>query len=357
MDNNKLSRLSHLIIVAAGAVIFLSVTIKYLLPAVLPVLAALIISSVTRPVAGAIAKKSKMPYKLCGIVITSLIIFFVAYAAVLLGEKLIHEMTDFVRSLMESLDREDNPIRRAFEFAEKFREKIPLLSSEHSAYSAHLYELIMDWAKSAAASVSESFAKGTASFISTLPNLVFAAVVSVIALFYLTADFDGVKSGVAKLIPDTYRKKFKGFSDKLGTALSGYIKAYLTLMLITFAELFFGFVILRIRYAFFLAIIIAVIDVLPVLGVGTVLVPWALMLFIGGNSGRAVGLLILLGIMYAVRQFTEPRLVGRFMGIHPLLTLTGAFAGYSLFGLWGMLLSPVILYGIKLSAEAMEKDR
>ena len=355
MEHSKLKRLAYIVIVASGAIVFLSLAIKYLLPATFPILAAIVISSLTKPIVKAASKKSKMPYKLCGIVITSLFIFFAAYAAVLIGEKVVHEMSAFVRNLMEGLDREDNLIRQIIDYIEKLRDKIPLISSRDSEYSAQIYDFLMDWTKSAAASISEAFAKGTASFIASLPDLVFAAVVCVIALFYLTADPDGVKNGFIILIPKDYANKLKSLSEKLGTALAGYIKAYLTLMFITFAELFFGFVVLRIKYAFFLALLIAVIDILPILGVGTVLLPWSAVLFIGGHSGRGAGLLILFAVMYAVRQFTEPRLVGRFMGLHPLLTLGGAFAGYSLFGLWGMLLSPVILYGVKLAAEEGNK--
>ena len=130
--------------------------------------------------------------------------------------------------------------------------------------------------------------------------------------------------------------------------MSGYIRAYLVLMLLTFGELFLGFAILRIKYSFFLAFIVAIIDVLPVFGVGTVLIPWAVILFINGHTGKAVGLLVLFGIMYVVRQFSEPRLIGRFMGLHPLLTLSTAYLGYTFFGITGMIISPIILYVVKL---------
>lgn len=357
MENDKLARLSHLCIITLGAAVLLYITIKFLLPAVLPILVALVISSLTRPIAKKAAEKSRMPFKLCGIVTASLCIFFAAYAVVILGEKLLHEMMSMVKVLMESLDREDNIIRRVMELAVKVRDKIPFLSDSDNTYSAGIYDMLMEWAKSTVTSASESFARGTASFIAALPDFIFASVVCVIALFYLTADMDGVRSGVAKFVPLSLRKKLRGLTQRLGTAMSGYVKAYFALMLVTFGELFLGFVLLRVRYAFFLALLVAVIDILPVLGVGTVLLPWSLFLFISGSTGRAVGMLILFGIMYAVRQFAEPRLVGRFMGLHPLLTLAGAFAGYSLFGLWGMLLSPVILFAAKLAATGDTENR
>jgi len=352
MDSSKLSRLSALCTVALGFAVFLYVSVKFLTPAALPIIIALAVSSITRPIARFASRKSKMPFKVCGILCAALFTFFASYAVILLGEKLLHEMMSAAKLLMESLDREDNIIRRTMDLLVNFRDRIPLLSATDSAYTAGLYDMIISWAKSAASGLSEGFAKATTSFIAGLPDLAFASVVCIIALFYFTAGMDGVRDAVGDLIPDSLRRKSKALSENLGLAVSGYAKAYLALMALTFGELFLGFVILRVRYAFFLALLVAVIDILPVLGVGTVLLPWSLFLFISGSTGRAVGMLILFGAMYAVRQFTEPRLVGRFMGLHPLITLAGAFAGYSLFGLWGMLLSPVILFSAKLIVQS-----
>lgn len=349
MENSRLARFSHLCTVALGLAVFFYVGVKFLIPAVLPILIALAVSSITRPIARWSAKKSKMPQKFCGILFSALFIFFAAYSVVVLGEKLIHEMMSALGVLMESLEREDNIIRRGMDFMLNLRDRIPLLSAPDSTYVANLYDMIINWAKSAAVTASESFAKAAAGFIATLPRLVFASVVCVIALFYFTADMDSIRTAVSRFLPKSMKQRTDELSKKLGHGTSAYVKAYLALMALTFGELLLGFVLLRVRYAFFLALLVAVIDILPVLGVGTVLLPWALFLFLSGSTARGVGMLVLFAVMYAVRQFAEPRLVGRFMGLHPIFTLGGAFAGYYLFGLWGILLSPVILYSIKLA--------
>lgn len=355
MNKDRLARLSHISIITAISVLFLAAGVKYILPAILPVLTAFIISCVTRPIARFTAKRTKMPYRVCGIITTSLIIFFSAYLIVLLGEKLLSEMSAAISSFIESLDSNDNALKQVTELLAKVRDKVPFLSKTDGAYSSQIYELLTNWAKNAAATFSESAARKFASFIASLPDLIFASVVCVIAVYYFTCDFTGIKKAFKHFLPAFVAARMKGASEKFTGALSAYVKAYFVLMALTFGELFFGFVILRIRYAFFLAILIAVVDILPVLGVGTVLLPWSVLAFMTGNTSGAVGILILFGVMYAVRQFTEPKLVGRFMGLHPLLTLGGAFAGYSLFGLWGILFSPIILYGVKLSAETASK--
>jgi predicted PurR-regulated permease PerM len=120
-----------------------------------------------------------------------------------------------------------------------------------------------------------------------------------------------------------------------------YIKAYLIILLMTFSELLIGFFILKIPYALTLASVIAIIDILPVLGVGTVLIPWGIVLIILGDSFLAAGIFILYGIIWVVRQIVEPRIVGKSMGLSPLITLAAMYIGYSSIGYGGLFVFPI----------------
>ena len=84
-------------------------------------------------------------------------------------------------------------------------------------------------------------------------------------------------------------------------------------------------------------------DFLPVFGCGTVLAPWAIVSIIGGHAGRGIALLVLLAVLWLVRQFLEPRVIGRAAGVHPFLALAGAYLGFRLAGPAGMLLAPIVL--------------
>jgi len=125
------------------------------------------------------------------------------------------------------------------------------------------------------------------------------------------------------------------------------------------ALLLAGFLLLNVERAVLAALLTSLVDLLPVLGVGTVLVPWSVLAFLSGDVFRGVGLLVLFGIMVVVRQFLEPRIVGGSLGIHPLLTLLAVFAGFRLFGFAGMLGAPILLYAVKaaVSGEAEERRR
>ena len=127
-----------------------------------------------------------------------------------------------------------------------------------------------------------------------------------------------------------------------------YLRSYFLIMLITFAVMLVGFLLLRVDYAFLFAIIVAVLDLLPIVGVGTVLVPASVFCFLSGNKALAIGLVVLFVVNEVVRQLAEPRILGKHLGIHPLLTLAAMYIGYSFFGFAGLFLLPllVVLVGI-----------
>jgi predicted PurR-regulated permease PerM len=115
----------------------------------------------------------------------------------------------------------------------------------------------------------------------------------------------------------------------------------------TFAQLLIGFLILRIPYALTLAALIALIDILPVLGVGTVLVPWAILLLVRGDTYTGVGLLLMFGIIWIIRQISEPRIVGHSVGLSPLVTLIVMYAGYHFMGFGGLFVFPLVMILLK----------
>ena len=113
-------------------------------------------------------------------------------------------------------------------------------------------------------------------------------------------------------------------------------------MLITFAITLFGLLILGVNGAFVIALLIALLDILPIIGVGTVLIPWSIIGFAIGNHKLGIGLLALFAVNSVVRELLEPRIVGKSLNIHPLLMLALIYVGYALFGLQGLLMIPVI---------------
>jgi sporulation integral membrane protein YtvI len=209
-----------------------------------------------------------------------------------------------------------------------------------SAFREQFNAMVSGVVESLVTSLSAHLPRLAGQLLSALPDVFLLVIVTVIAGFYFCTDGTGIVRRLTALLPEGIRRRLPRWRQAAARLSWRYLRAYLLLLLLTFSLLFFGFCILRIDYAFLLALLVAVVDLLPVLGVGTVLVPWATVALLRHESFLGVGLLVLYAVILVVRQLTEPRLVGKSLGLHPLAALFATFAGWRLFGFWGMILSP-----------------
>ncbi len=130
--------------------------------------------------------------------------------------------------------------------------------------------------------------------------------------------------------------------QQIRTALGGWLKAQLKLILLCFLIVGTGLFLLRIPYAPIWGLLIAFVDAIPILGTGTVLLPWSLISLLQGQPAKAVGLLGIYVIALLSRSILEPKLVGKHLGLDPLITLGALYAGFQLWGIPGMILSPML---------------
>ena len=142
-------------------------------------------------------------------------------------------------------------------------------------------------------------------------------------------------------MPEKIKKHWYSLIKSLKLACGGYIRAQLIIMTIVFTILLIGFSILGVKTAVLFAFIIAVIDMIPILGTGTVLLPWAVISLLQSNYKLAVGLVIIYLVVLLTRQLIEPKIVGSQIGLHPLATLLAMYTGYKLIGMFGMILGPI----------------
>ena len=160
--------------------------------------------------------------------------------------------------------------------------------------------------------------------------------------FMLCAKLPRIRLWLRSRAPDPRLEKFQKSFHKLKSAGKLYLSSQLKLMGVTFCLLFAGFSLLRVSYPLLIALLVAFVDALPVLGTGSVLVPWALICFLGGSGARALGLLGLYATAALTRSVLEPKLVGSHLGLDPLVTLIAMYCGLRLWGLMGMLLLPML---------------
>lgn len=149
-----------------------------------------------------------------------------------------------------------------------------------------------------------------------------------------------------------WTRRGKPVWDRLREALGGWLRAQLKLSGVTFCLVLGGFWLLRVEQAVLWALLTAVVDAVPMLGTGTVLIPMAVISLIWGDRVRGIGLIGLYVTALVTRSSLEPRLVGRHLGLNPLATLAALYAGFRLWGIWGMLLAPVLaVLAVQLAGE------
>ncbi|MEK4996114.1 AI-2E family transporter [Paenibacillus sp. FSL H7-0918] len=172
--------------------------------------------------------------------------------------------------------------------------------------------------------------------------------IAIILAFFLSMEIKDWRKIAHDKMPKTFKNAFAFLQGNVFKAIGSYLKAQLILISITFAIVLVGLFILRTGNEITMALVCAVFDVLPLLGVTTILVPWIIYLFIVGNTSLAIGLIILLAIVLIVRQLLEPKITGNSIGVSSaFLMLSFVILSTSAFGMAGLILSPILLILIK----------
>jgi len=178
---------------------------------------------------------------------------------------------------------------------------------------------------------------------SSLPHILIFTVAFLFCSVFLVKDYDFIMKSIARQFPEKVMGHMIQVKKYAFSALGKYLKGMAIIMLITFFELFVGFTILNIQYAFLLALIISFLDALPALGTGGVLVPWGIISLIAGDIRLGISILVLYVIILVVRQFIEPKIMSSTLGTYPIITVLGMYAGYRLFGMAGLIVVPIVI--------------
>ena len=182
----------------------------------------------------------------------------------------------------------------------------------------------------------------TGGILSRVPNGALIIGTAVISSYMISVRLPKIRTWLQERLNRERLQKFLSGLKRVKTAIFGWLKAQIKLMGFTWVILTLGLVLLRIPYVPLWAAAVALVDAFPILGTGTVLLPWALVCFLQGDSARAVGLLGVYGVISLTRSVMEPKLLGDNMGLDPLLTLLALYAGFRLWGFGGMILAPVL---------------
>lgn len=187
-----------------------------------------------------------------------------------------------------------------------------------------------------------------------IPSVLVSIIIAVVSCCFMTADYKTLRSVILSLFRSETREKVIRAKRLMFPTLGKMGKAYGLIMAITFGELTLGLFLLKIigvytgGYILIIAMITAIVDIMPVLGTGTVLIPWAAYNLIVGNYPLAIGLFVMYVCILVIRQIIEPKLVASQLGLPAFATVIAMFVGTQIFGFVGLFLLPITLVMVKL---------
>ena len=185
-------------------------------------------------------------------------------------------------------------------------------------------------------------------FAGNIPGIVIAVIMCLLSAYFFVTEKEYVGSLFKKIIPASWMKKCLLLKKTTIDVIVGYLKAQLKIEIWVYFILAAGFMLLKVRYGYLIAIPIALLDILPVFGTGTVLVPWTLFKLLSGDYIYALGLMVIWGVSQLVRQVIQPKMIGDSMGMAPIPTLIHLYVGYKLAGVIGMIVA--VPFGILVLA-------
>lgn len=325
------------IIVTCGLILWVGA--KFLLPIALPFLLAALLAAAAEPLVSALQRRVKLPRSAAtGLGITMALVMLILLVMVL-GALLVRQLQNLVGIVPDlestALSGMDSLQLWLLSLASSAPDSIePMLTHSLQNFFSDgtaLLDKLAAWLLSLASGL-----------VSRLPDSALGLGTWLVASFMFSAKLPKIKQWLRAKVPDSWHQKYLPLLQKLKRSVLGWLSAQMKLISITFLVLSLGFLLLRIDHAVIWAFLISLVDALPILGTGTVLIPWSLVCFIQGDAVGGIGLLGVYATAVLLRSVLEPKLIGKQLGLDSLLTLAAMYTGYCLWGIMGLLFAPLI---------------
>ena len=310
--------------------------IIYFMPFVIGWMIALIASPPVR----FLEKHLKIKRKVGSAVTIIAVIAVVIIGGYLLGAKLIEEIVDFIGDLplmWEGLQRDFAESAQRLQVASRLLPKS--LGDTIKNISENIGEYVGDFVGKLVEKMSSPTLEALSRFAGNIPSIFIGVIMCLLSAYMFVADKEYVPHLLKKVLPLSITERWSLIKRGLYRAVGGYFKAQFKIEVWMYLLLATGFWILRVRYAFLIAIGVALLDLLPFFGTGTILLPWAAIKFLSGDYMMVIGLLIIWGVGQLARQVIQPKIVGDSVGLAPIPTLILLFVGYKAAGVIGMIIA------------------
>ena len=322
-----------LALLSGGAVAY--ILLKYLLPLLAPFIIAWLVVTATTRASESLSAKLKIPKKIVRLIASLTLVLILSLSTGLLMWQTVSAMWRFLSDIGEG---------GILELVEK------LFSSDRPLFGnlvpKEIADLIGSSLDSLISSATSALASGATRLISGLPTAFLFLIVTIISIIYLALDYEGIQSFIFGLLPKKLSARMSDIRHGLISVMGKYIRSYGLILLITYCIIFIGLSLLRVEHSPIIALLIAFLDILPVIGVGTVLVPWSVISLALGNKFLGIGLLLLFIVNAVLRQLIEPKIVGKSLNLHPLVSLGAIYLGYAIFGFMGLFILPLVAVAV-----------
>lgn len=295
-----------------------------------------IIAMIANPLVRMLERRLKVARKHTSMVIIIGVLAVIIVAIYFLGVKIGEETRSFLEQAPEMYS----------EFREEFQDAGKNLESIISELPQNIQESLEEAQKDigditgqAVGKISQFTVDKAGTFARNIPGILISIIFSILSAYFFIADRDRILEFGRNHTPQIIQEKWRMMAESFKRVFGGYFKAQFKIMAVIGVILFIGMLILKVRFAILVAILVAFLDMLPFLGTGTVLIPWAVFKLLSGDIRYAVGLVILYLVTQLVRRIIEPKLVGDSIGMNPLATLIFMYIGYRVGGVLGMILA------------------
>ena len=340
MSEEQCSRFLRYLAAAAAICALFYLTVRYLIWWVLPFLIALAVAAAIEPIIVFLHEKLGFRRGFSAFVLTLTLLFLLGGILSLLGTTLAGEAYALLGKVPLLLEHAPQALEGLFARLEAYSSTFPPWLREQ------LYGLLSDALSGAGPLLSDLAARllsALTSLAAALPRIALGCATAVLAVYFTAASYPTLCGALRSRISGKTRRTLRLFRSSAAQSLARYLRAELTLSLFTFLQLLAGLTLLRQSYALLLALLITLLDALPVFGAGTALVPWALIELLFSSVPKGIALLTLYLCTLLVRSTLEPKLIASHAGLPPVASLFAMYLGFCTFGIAGMILFPFLL--------------
>ena len=327
------------VLTALTAVLGLWFFIRFLLPLTLPFLLGGLLALAAEPLVRFLCKKLHTPRAVAAGIGVTMAFFLLALVIIIFCALVIRELQILVRILPELEDSLHSGMDSLSAWLTGLARRMPgsigtLLSGQIGEFfsgGAAFLNRVMGYLL--------SFATG---ILSRVPDSALTLGTAIISSFMISAKLPRLRILLRRILPESRIRPLLHTISRLKTVLGGWLRAQVKLCGVTFLVTAGGLLLLRVEHGILWALIIALVDAVPILGAGTALIPWSLVSFLQGDRILAFGLLGIYVAVAVTRSVLEPKLLGKQLGLDPLVTLAALYTGYRLWGFGGMIFAPML---------------